>query len=221
MSTGTRLLGENPSWATLDPEEAGAEIPSLSIRLDDDERTADGSLVTDTVWRLRIEAQTSSGRAAVGALRTLSMDDGSPPSRFVGFAGCPGAVRWYVLAELLASSGAGRARLHMAASSCCTEFGVRGGFGADVTPHGGQYDHDTLTGNGTISVPRGARVESFAFAAGGTDGTLVITPPSGALPTITVPAQRNYSRERPAGLVGPVDFVAAGDPESVVVSWEL
>lgn len=217
---GALLRGDSAvTRATLDPEESGAEIPSLAIRLDEAERTDDG-LVLDSTWELRVEAQTRDGSAEVGRLFCLPPTFGAPLSRYVGFAGCPGAIRWHVEARLIFSSGRGRAMLHMAASPCCSELGLRPSSWSAVRgiqESAGTYFHGTLTGNGSIPVPVGARVESFAVAADtASDATLTIT----GLPAITIPAGRNYSRERPRGMVGPLTFTAAGDPLSVVVAFE-
>lgn len=65
---------------------------SLSIALDEEPDSP-------IEWVLLVDVQTDEGRYRLGRIITTPPVGGAnPPSRIVGFAGCPGAKHWYVLA---------------------------------------------------------------------------------------------------------------------------
>lgn len=56
------------------------------------------------------------------------------------------------------------------------------------------YRHDTGTADTTVTVPQGYRVKRYACLAGGSGGTVTITPNGGtAQDAITVPADQPWS----------------------------
>lgn len=55
------------------------------------------------------------------------------------------------------------------------------------------YEHDAGTGDETVTVPSGRAIKKYSAIAGGSGGTITITPKGGsAQPAITVPADRSW-----------------------------
>ena len=58
------------------------------------------------------------------------------------------------------------------------------------------YQHDSGTSDTTVTVPSGRSVKRYACKAGGSGGTITITPKGGSAQTaITVPADKSWSDE--------------------------
>ncbi len=75
------------------------------------------------VWVLDVEVQTKQGRQILGQITTVAPSAGDPPARIVGFASCPGATGWRVIAR--SSSTGDIAEINLASSRGGTStFGV-------------------------------------------------------------------------------------------------
>lgn len=189
------------------------EVPAVALSLD----PIDEAPASDVELDVSLFSIADGARRPFARFRTLSREQGAPPSRVLALASCPGVDGWAASFRRAAGSAHARYTVAFAASPCCPSLGLHLLWARRLERSGGEgvYAHGVLTANGAIAVPAGAVVRHASAAADATDVTLTWT----GLAAITVPAGRNFGYS-PRGLIGPTTLTAAGDPLSVVVAWE-
>lgn len=203
----------------------GIEVPSLVIGLSEPRVRPDRSL-TDTVWRIEVNALTETGIVRVGSLRTAPLTAEIPAARAVGFGCCPGAFAWDVFCRPLSGLDSPFTRALLSLDTHPMPWG-----GIGLTPSNGSlllggngeagaYNHAAGVAPGAVAVPSGAQVDAWSLQAGpgGVATCAIVSPVFGALPLVTVPASSSFMAS-PLGLVGPVTLTFAGDVAARFVAW--
>lgn len=175
-------------------------------------------------WKLRVDVETTGGRARLGTIITAAPSGLRPGSRVVALASFAGAIGWDVTATPLAPyppNVGGWLRVESCEET--GEFGLMpcdGSLAVAGDANAGAYNHDADVIAGATVIPAGARVRGWSLiASGGGAATLAITSPVfGALPPITVPTSAAFG-DTPDNLIGPATFTFAGFILSRWVSW--
>ncbi len=186
------------------------------------------------MWRIRIDAITSGGRARVGTILTAPPSSARLGVRAVAIACYPGALAWDVFAEPVAlPDGTLPPRVGALLKLECSEEASAPGVlpldgsillgGAGPGMSAGAYRHRAGTAPDTVAIPAGSVVRSYSASAGTLAATVVISSPIfGVLDTITVPPGRNFS-DKPDNLIAQDPaatlFTFAGDVVSWFVGW--
>lgn len=166
----------------LSGREAGKEsVSSVSVLLSQ-------PASSNAVWRFRLEAQTAASRGVVGSWQSSNPQAGSPTSRVIALATVPGAVAWFVTAELVSGTPGLNELIDLAACECCAELGlvVLDGPNANNAPASGQSYHVLAAGvAGAPAIPAGKGITGIA--AWCDPNVLNATVQVGADPIVAVP----------------------------------
>lgn len=199
LRAGSVARGSHPSTSISE-----LEIPSVIVSLNEPPTFANG-LPNTAVWKIRLEAKTTTSRKSLGVIHTLPpMQVGGDSNRIIAIATVPGAISWGVQGELVQGTGdpvASEAILDMASSPCCGTLGIIPVFAA-LMPWSGQHLFSSTLGPNPVILSAAQRLNSLTAVAGLLGGTITIISPA---ETIVIPllANGSFAADFEGDIVGP------------------